>query len=392
MTTPDVDSPTSVAVRPEVASYLARLRAELSDLPATEVEEILEDVGPHVAEVADELAGEGTERADLAERLAARLGGPERYAAELRAAAGYPERDVAAPKPRTGAARFVLWSLVTAVALALYAGFWSADMFRYGDPGSYAYFLFVALALTSFLVLRRLPRGLVEVASLPEVTSVRSAVAGPWRVLGEYARLLQPGWWLVRAGIATVMSVSAVLIGLPWLLGAVVFGVGLLVGSVWLGRQSRTDRRWLWLVLPLNALLVSGAAYVVMDYGFRVVDHYRWANYEVVPAVDVEPRNVYVFDSEGNYIPGAYLFDQDGRPFRVPYQERCGYNVDYGSYPDQGSYQYPVPQAIYGDDGQCVERTPSPPAVFIPGRNAAPPSSPVMPTSPPSTVTTVPTR
>lgn len=40
------------------ANYLASLQAALADLPPAEVEEILADVGQHVAEVAAELSGQ----------------------------------------------------------------------------------------------------------------------------------------------------------------------------------------------------------------------------------------------------------------------------------------------------------------------------------------------
>ena len=46
------DKPTAVRV------YLARVRTALADLPASEIEEILEDVRPHLAELEAEL-GEG---------------------------------------------------------------------------------------------------------------------------------------------------------------------------------------------------------------------------------------------------------------------------------------------------------------------------------------------
>jgi uncharacterized membrane protein len=66
---------------PAVDEYLARTQAALSDLPASQVEEIVEDIGPHLSETTGEL-GSGVTVAALTERL----GTPEQYASELRAA------------------------------------------------------------------------------------------------------------------------------------------------------------------------------------------------------------------------------------------------------------------------------------------------------------------
>lgn len=66
----------------EIATYAARVRAELADLPSPEKETLLEDLEQHLAEVTAE--GEGS--------LEERLGPPDQYARELRAAytAGQP--------------------------------------------------------------------------------------------------------------------------------------------------------------------------------------------------------------------------------------------------------------------------------------------------------------
>src|SRR5689334_3464157 len=97
-----MSAPTNTAV----SEYLNRTQAALADLPAAEVEEILEDIGPHLAEVADEL-GEGVS----VETLIERLGTPEDYASELRTAAGYPPAETT-PKPAgVLLSRLALWLL-----------------------------------------------------------------------------------------------------------------------------------------------------------------------------------------------------------------------------------------------------------------------------------------
>ena len=65
-------------VPPEVAMYLAAVRAALADLPPEERDDLLTDVRASLVEAAAESGG----------NIAARLGPPEEFAAELRAAAG----------------------------------------------------------------------------------------------------------------------------------------------------------------------------------------------------------------------------------------------------------------------------------------------------------------
>ena len=62
----------------EVLAYARDVRAELADVPAERLAELLDDLEEHLVEV----AGEG------GEPLTVRLGPPAEYAAELRRAAG----------------------------------------------------------------------------------------------------------------------------------------------------------------------------------------------------------------------------------------------------------------------------------------------------------------
>ena len=71
-----------------VATYLAQIRAELTDLPPGELEDVLDDVTGHLTDVAAELDGEPTAAA-----LENRLGTPLQYADELRTAGALPWRD-----------------------------------------------------------------------------------------------------------------------------------------------------------------------------------------------------------------------------------------------------------------------------------------------------------
>lgn len=105
-----------------VREYLARVRSALADLPAGEVEEILDDVRPHLMEIASELG----ERARLVE-MVARLGEPESYAAELRAAGDYPPPTAvggpASPAAGRFGLRFAVWSMVLSSLALAFVGF-----------------------------------------------------------------------------------------------------------------------------------------------------------------------------------------------------------------------------------------------------------------------------
>jgi uncharacterized membrane protein len=72
----------------EVETYLAAVRATLSDLPAAERDDLLAEVESSLRETADDTGSIG-----------ARLGSPDEFAAELRSAAGLHESSTAAPQP-----------------------------------------------------------------------------------------------------------------------------------------------------------------------------------------------------------------------------------------------------------------------------------------------------
>jgi hypothetical protein len=130
----------TTAVPPEVAEYLAAVRAALDDLPATERDDLLAEVEPSLLDAAFETGG----------NVSARLGPAEEFAAELRTAAGLqvpPRRTHEGPRLLVAARRLVrdprvqelrrlapIWWIVRAyllvAAIALAAGAsWSLRYF-----------------------------------------------------------------------------------------------------------------------------------------------------------------------------------------------------------------------------------------------------------------------
>jgi energy-coupling factor transporter transmembrane protein EcfT len=317
----------------EVRDYVARMRAELSDLPAAEVGEIMDDAEAHVAEVAAELGEEFS-----AEALTGRLGTPEVYARELRVAAGYPPRTA---EPAGGGARsaflarFAFWALVAAVLVA----FAFAVEGRGGVELVVLVGFFAAVATALVFWQRAL---LPEVEALPETRALGNALrraeqSEAGRVLLSL-RALQPAWWVVRALLIAAAGAVVYGFGPSFLLVTLAFGAL----SLMAGAKSRTDRRWLWISLPATGfalgvlLLLLGSLVARSDYPSAPVSTYATAP----PAV---PENIYVFDKDGKPLTGVYLYDENGRPLDSAWYDCFDRRVD---------NQYPRPRVEH-DEGGC---------------------------------------
>ncbi|QJY50196.1 HAAS signaling domain-containing protein [Pseudonocardia broussonetiae] len=340
--------------------YLAGLRAALADLPDGEVGEILDDVGAHLAEL------------DPDDDLVARLGPPQAYAAELRTAAGYPAAPVAvdAAPVGTGGARFALVALVGSTALVLLAGLVAVEP----EAAALVLVLAVLLGLAAAPVVFRAGPRVDAVAALPAVRAALASRPDPdssgGRLLGFLASL-QPAWWLLRA-LAAGALVGLVL-GAVGALQVVLTGLVLAPFSVWLGFRSRRDRRWLWSVVPLNAL---AAAVVVVGLVLTPTTPSvqstsatpylpgLWQDGER-PVEDIRP-----VDAAGTPLTGVYLFDQDGRPLDVGDNGECTSGYRAGPAPVQ---PYPRGTPRYDDrTGTCVPVPPGPLVVAVPSATPVP--------------------
>jgi uncharacterized membrane protein len=314
------DKPTAVRV------YLARVRTALADLPASEVEEILEDVRPHLAELEAEL-GEGAR----VEALIDRIGTPESYAAELRASGGYPpEAESAAPATaaRLAKPRIAVWGLLLS-ALAL--GMLAFGVAVVGRVDALAGLLLVAPVFAVSLVLM-LRGGVGRVLALPEVAWLRRVLANGREQdetgkLLRYLASLKPAWWVVCALALVAFTLllmvrqrSAVLL-VPFVL---------LVGAaiVWAGPRVGRDRRLLWLAVPVSAFVVGsvlGGIGSVTDLVSRDRTYYApsYSTAEDHYGTDQltyggrSIENVYAFDGEGKPLAEVYLYDEDGRPITL---------------------------------------------------------------------------
>jgi hypothetical protein len=251
----------------EITVYVAAVRAALTGLPEATREELLEDLPEHLAEVQAE--GNGT--------LVERLGSPTAYAAELRAAAGF------------------------------VGGF--------PDPPSTPRFPQLIEARDE--ALRVL--GQVDVRVGPVLGYPKAS---------DFLILLRPAWWVLRGYLIAMVIASVLGIGriglLPRLgdsgLVALVLMAGCIVVSIWLGRQDFTAKR-----VPRVALRAGSAVLVLVALiGFAGADNSTRSGgpyYNDAGSYDPNPysnvNDVFVYDSQGNLVPGARLFDQDGSPIQL---------------------------------------------------------------------------
>lgn len=349
-----------------VDEYLRRVRAALSDLPADEVAEIMEDLEPHVAEVYAETRS--------VDEVVARLGTPEEYAAELRLAGGYQAAaEPAQDRPRLWRARYVVWSAAVTTASVGLAGMLAVGRYDRDEVVAAGFGALVALPAL-WLVFAGIVRR-SDVEALPEyrggrALGLRLLASVPWV---ERARDLRGAWWLARLVVLALAFLGALgADGGYWML-VVLAAAGALL---WAGPRVVTDRRLLLVVVPANALAIGlglGLAAQAVTLPPRGDVYFPTSGMPGLSYNGHQLENVYAVDGEGKPIPEFYLYDSEGNPLNV-HQYGCGeYDVErYGN-------RFPAPESVYGPHG-CVETRDMP---FVP----LPPSA----VTPPTTTTTGPT-
>ena len=92
--------------------------------------------------------------------------------------------------------------------------------------------------------------------------------------------------------------------------------VGLVVGSVWLGRRERRLNLW-------PRIFVSATSVTLVLFGLvaaaTTTSGVRSAAIlpDRLPGPYVNIQDVYVYDSQGRLVEGARIFDQNGQPIRL---------------------------------------------------------------------------
>jgi hypothetical protein len=191
----------------------------------------------------------------------------------------------------------------------------------------------------------------------------------------DFVASLQPAWWLLRALIAGVLF-GALVGASPAVVVLVVVGIPV---SVWLGYASKRDRRWLWLVVPLNALAVALLP-IVLDGSDLLRGPSRTVSApRALYQEDGRPiRDIRPVDAAGRPLTGVYLFDQNGRPIDAPSR---GYCYEPTAAPTNGPDLRPYPRGTTAEDpatGRCRTVPPGPLVVAVPQ-----PTSPAVATTAP---------
>lgn len=364
-----------------VGVYLAEVRSELSDLPPGELEDVLDDVTDHLAEVAAELADSTS-----AQALEDRLGTPRQYADELRTAAGYPPKGPPTAAETAGASAALRWGVVAATVGPFFVVLGILD----GTVDSFlvCFFGLAVSAGAAALGLRALrdkdPRAVLET---PRGKDAATTIRGILDQLTpgqrhELRTVGQPVWWVARGmaiggGIFGVFGAGA---------AAVVAAVAGAVLSVWVGRRTQENRRWLWYVVPLNVV----AAIVVPVWlvaSFVGVSQFANGSYDnrssdsvsAGLAIDGQPiTNIYPFDAAGRPVK-VRLYDQSGQPINLPVQN-CAATWDPDANGSGLTNLFPQPVVVQdGDDypdNSCQESDEppfvAPPMPAIPTSSAPP--------------------
>ncbi|MDQ1138514.1 hypothetical protein QE410_003313 [Microbacterium sp. SORGH_AS 1204] len=290
----------TMPVRDDIRVFAAAVRAHLDDLPADEVDDLLDGLEADLADQAAE-AGDAFELPDATT-----------YAAELRAAAGLPER-----RQQVGGKRIPVlqimrdgWRETGAAVRKNPAAVWVLDLLASLRPlwwilRAVVLYLFIAPFLWSGYAWMTGPLAhLIGAVQFPGIV----LMSGLLLVSVQWGR----GRWapnrIVR-GIRTGISVVVVLLT-PFTLVSL---MGSLQSTVWDASNNISA------VNPYTPGLSAD--------GERI-------------------RNIYAFDAEGNPIPTVQLFDQDGDPLTTVGRDNGPQRYD--SYFYGGGGSVPVPYVIPG--------------------------------------------
>jgi hypothetical protein len=283
---------TATAPDASIAAFAAAVRASLDDLPADEIDELVEGLE---SDLLDQASDRGEEFV---------LGDPDAYAAELRAAAGIPPRSEKADERRGLSSIVSEWSSST----------WRSAVERMRRNAAAAW---VIDLLVSLRPVWWVARGWAVYAIV--APSFGMSFLTPWPSGGH----LDP-------------------LGLPTLVAFIVLSVQWGRGRWLPNRASRFAKAIITVASVLFLPFLVGATANAMAT-WQVGQVY----YEdtAVPglAVDGERvRNIFAYDSEGNPITDVQLFDQNGNPLTTVGREGVDPDIEWDYYFDGGGDPVPL--------------------------------------------------
>jgi hypothetical protein len=354
--------------------YLTRVRTALADIPVAEVEDLLDDVRPHLTDIAAEIGPDCTLK-DMIERL----GTPEQYAAELRAAGDYPPAPSSSPSRVTRRPRLALWTML----LASFALFWCAAAAVADTEAEMVYgmlFFGSFIGVSAFVLARRGDQSLDE---LGEVVWLRNLRDSP---TGRYFRSLAPGWWIGAALI--FIAVALVLIQHdPWGIATVLPFYAIFAGLiVFAGHRVSQQRLWMWATVPLSAMAIGSVIGGLGVLSTAGVNDRFGGEFGLLPGLfnDGQPvSNVFGFTKDGQPIGEFYLVDQNGQPLNVV-SESCNGAVS------RADNRFPKTVVRHDEQGECTETNETPFTIAIPQSSTPAPTTTTTP-APTTTVEPTPT-
>lgn len=339
----------SVVVAPEVAQFVAAVRAELADLDPEVVEELTGGLEADLTDSLEAAPGNG-------------FGDPAAYAAELRSAAGLPPR--ATPSARVGTL----------------------------GPAALAALLLQQVAVVA-----------ERVTGHPRWPAVRDFVV-TLRPVWWVARA-----WAVYAVVVDAVLQSEDVRTIPRTPAAILILLALTVVSVRIGRRcvDGTIGRWRWPLLLGNLVALVLLPLLLADAGRPFPARIEYVDGGSMPSDGLYSNgnpvtNVLPYDSNGQPLTGVQLFDQDGTPLAVApnssnntVQNADGLSEGLPLVDANGEARWNVfplrerpvdPAQPVPSPSLAVTAVPVPPSPSAPTASAQPPSAPSAPSAPaPST-------
>ena len=303
----------------DVADFAARVRAALADLPAADMDALLEDLELHLAEVKAE--GEGS--------LEERLGSPEDYARELRAA----YRAGQEPGPKDTETNFTY-------------------------------------------VLRQLSRRLTGLSWYQQTRAFLPSLRPAWWVLRAYLAVL-----IVTAALSPGYDLGPLpnLSTLHGLAEIVATGFAIWI-SVRLGRRQRPLPQPARVAVVSANVLVAFIAILILghmgSFPYSVASTLTQMPNTVF--ADGAVTNIYPYSQDGKPLTNVLLYDQDGRPLGVQ-QGEPNTNYPIGADGKAITNAYPLTQRHQNGDPVAAPRVAFPPWPSpspSPGASPSPSASP----------------
>lgn len=287
-------------VRDDIRAFAAAVRAHLDDLPADEVDDLLDGLEADLSDQATEAGDDFT------------LPDATTYAEELRAAAGLPERDDTAPTKRAPLLQIVRdgWRETGTAVRKNPVGAWTLELLSSLRPVGWIV-RGIGWYLLTFLALSLVFPGIVY--------------RGIWTA------------FLILDGnlAAWAFLLAAVFLSIQW-------GRGRWLPARWLRTLRTLSTVAVVLTLPILIGVFSNALWDLVHRDTGAVASYT-------PGLSVDGqrvRNIFAFDADGNAIPVVQLFDQDGSPLTTI--GRDAGSQPYDSYFYGGGGPVPVPYTAPG--------------------------------------------